>query len=115
MNKIFAAFGRLSRDAALNVTFVGMTIVLSLLAWLGIAFLQQSLNELERDITKREALLEHADGFRTSSLSLKEDLRAVEAKLQALQAKLPDTPEESQLLHELSERALATGVSLSDF
>jgi Tfp pilus assembly protein PilO len=115
MKKLAAAIERFSRDAALNMTFVGMTIVLILLAWLGIGYLQKNLNQLERDITKRQAMLERGAQFQASSSRLKQQLTAIESTLEDLQAKLPNTPEETQFLHELSECATATGVSLSDF
>ena len=115
MNALHKLVDRVGRDTALNMAFVGMTILLSLLAWSGIAYLQSSLNGVERNIAKREALLERGEDFQASSRRLKEQLASVLETLTALQAKLPDTPDESQFLHELSERALATGVSLSDF
>lgn len=115
MNKLAAIIDRISRDAALNVAFVGMTVALIFVSWLGIAYMQSTLYELERNIAKREAMLERGHDFHASSQRLKEQLHSVKSTLHSLQAKLPDTPEESQFLRELSERAMETGVSLSDF
>ncbi|MGN6135999.1 MAG: type 4a pilus biogenesis protein PilO [Aureliella sp.] len=115
MNAIQELINRLGRDTALNVAFVGMTLVLGLAAWLAIATLQSQYSELDRDIAKRESLLERSPDFKDSSMKLKQQLQETRQLLSDLEAKLPETPEESQFLHALSERAQATGVSLSDF
>ena len=113
--KMPSLIDRVSRDATLNITFVGMTIALIFLAWLGVAYMHGSLNALERNIVKRQTMLERAKDFQASSIRIKEQLKSVKSELSDLQAKLPENPEESQFLRELSERASATGVSLSDF
>ena len=115
MNLLSTIVARLGRTAALNLAFVGMTFMLTLVAWLGIAFLQSKVNRLEQDIAERMSMLEHGDQLGIDSQRVKQQIASVKVALQSLYAKLPESPEESQFLHQLSECALETGVSLSDF
>ena len=115
MNLLSAIVARLGRSAALNLAFVGMTLMLTVAAWLGIACLQSQLGELERDIAQRMSMLENHDQLHSESQRLKGQIASVKQTLQSLHAKLPESPEESQFLSQLSECAMDTGMSLSDF
>ena len=53
MNLLSAVVARLGRSAALNLTFIGMTLVLTVVAWLAIACLQNQLRVLGQDIAQR--------------------------------------------------------------
>jgi Tfp pilus assembly protein PilO len=115
MNSLNTLIKRFREKAALNMTFIGMTAALCFLAWLGNSYLQSRLKDIARCTAERESMLERKEALQTSSRQLKEKLGSVKAVLATLQAKLPPIPEESQFLQELSKRASAAEVSLSEF
>lgn len=115
MNKVVAIVDRFRERAALNLAFVGMTAVLGFLAWLGSSHLQNQLRQIAEYTAEREWMLEQEGELRATSVALHERLTSVKAVLDTLQAKLPPIPEESQFLHELSQLAAESGVSLSEF
>ena len=108
-------FRRFDRGSVMSLCFLGISAALGIALWFGIAGLQSMLNDAQRSVDESLALLEQQSEYQSSTGALVNQLRSLQERFQSLRTKLPETAEESEFLNQLSEMAVATGVTISDF
>jgi Tfp pilus assembly protein PilO len=108
-------FQRFDRTSVISLIFVAISATLGVAIWFGIVSLQRMLSEAQGSVDERLALLEHQLELQSNAESLADQLRSLQETIQSMRSKLPETAEESEFLNQLSEMAVATGVSISDY
>jgi Tfp pilus assembly protein PilO len=115
MNIASSKVERLDRIVALRLGFAGITTLAVLLTWLGIAYLQRKVGEVETDAAAHRELMQHDQSLQASVHKLNNNILTLQQAIESVQVKLPASAEETQFLQQLSERATATGVALGEF
>ncbi len=115
MNNLIRLVSSFKRTLAMTLGFVGMSATLATLLWLGITHLQSRVSQAQDSISERLNLIETATELQITADSLEEQVRLQQTNMLNLRAKFPNTADEAEFLQQLSEMAVATGVSIGDF
>lgn len=105
----------IKQTSAMALGFVGVSAALGALMWFGITNLQARVSQAQAAVSERLNLIETTTELQITAESLEEQVRLQQADILTMRAKFPTTADESKFLEQLSETAVATGVSISDF
>jgi Tfp pilus assembly protein PilO len=112
MNEFFCRLGSVT---ALRCGFAGFTIVVVVVTWLGIVGIRKKVADVEEVSSAHQSLLEQERSLYDSSVKLEQDILVLEKTIRAIREKLPDDPDETHFLEELSQLATAAGFSIAYF
>lgn len=115
MKRLSHRLAWLSSLTAFKLLFIAITVALALANWAVIAWLQNQLQHTNSGIDESFALLRRARDVRTHYDAWQAQTLAARQQVDALSAKLPASPQETQFLQQLSELAAANQIALSDF
>jgi Tfp pilus assembly protein PilO len=115
MNNLTSLNFPIKQTSAITLGFVSLSAVLGTLLWFGITRLQSRVHKAHGSITERLDLIDTTTELQSTATSLAEQIRWLQTDTLAMRAKFPVTAEESEFLKQLSEAAVACGVSVNDF
>lgn len=103
-------------DAALHAVGALTTIALVALFYVGLFVpLTRAIDDARNQVETKRQFLASADSVRKSHESLRKQVDAEESRLQDAIEKIPQTPQESNFLAQLSQLSRTCGVSIRQF
>ena len=115
MNALSTSFKKTGSASLMHGLFSLLTLAVGLLGWWLVMRMQHQLLEVASREMECQTLLNRTQELKAHSQDVKTEATTLKHELRALQARIPDSPEEAAFLQQLSQLALSHHISLGDF
>lgn len=115
MDKFLDTFGSFPAKFLYLILFGVVAVLIGLFVWLVYIPKQEEIDLLEADLQKLQIELQKAEAYAARYDEFKEELRQVDLKLKEALKKLPEKKEIPDMLDQINESVLRSGLVISNF